>query len=35
MELKYHTGFGNGFGKGNLKALFVSIVEEQRRRGNL
>ena len=24
-----------GFGKGNFKALFVSIEEEQRRRGNL
>ena len=24
-----------GFGKGNFKALFVSIEDEQRRRGNL
>ena len=24
-----------GFGKGNFEALFVSIEEEQRRRGNL
>jgi 4-hydroxyphenylpyruvate dioxygenase-like putative hemolysin len=29
--LKYNSGFG----KGNFKELFVSIEEEQRRRGNL